>query len=366
MQRNFTTAGVALPAALITSLALTACGGGSPDGDSSEGGSSEGAAAGDRQVVFSGYGGEYQSLFMEHVAKPFTEETGIEVVYDNTGANAEKYAAIRASGGAPGFDVSLLNDIHTVQEANESLLAKITAEEVPNIEGIYPQVAEAVGQYGVPIDLQYISLMYSDEDFQEPPTSWDVMWDPKYSDGAVLWNPTAGLGYYQILIAAKMAGGSPENVEPAWPLLEEMAASAAETPTTSSEVVPSIETGALSAFPYFDARADLYSQEYDYSFTIPEDDGTYGWISALGVPAKADNINEAYEFIDFWLRPEVQQEWVKAYKVGSPVDGLELPEEITSKHITSADWLDRVEFVDPRIIIENQDAWIKRWQGLFS
>lgn len=57
-------------------------------------------------LVVNTQGGEYQEIVERTVIKPFEKKFGVKVTHDPTGTAAEDYAKIRASRGAPGFDVA--------------------------------------------------------------------------------------------------------------------------------------------------------------------------------------------------------------------------------------------------------------------
>src|SRR3954470_6717659 len=89
----------------------------------------------DDTLVVNSFGGEYQELFETAVIRPFEKKFGVKVVHDATGTSSQDYAKIRASKGAPGFDVAAaLSPPEVVLGAKENLLEKLTEKEVPNIK----------------------------------------------------------------------------------------------------------------------------------------------------------------------------------------------------------------------------------------
>src|SRR4029077_3455435 len=76
-------------------------------------------------LVVNSFGGEYQELFESAVIQPFEKKFGVKVVHDPTGTSSQDYAKIRASKGAPGFDVAAaLSPPEVVLGAKEGLLEK--------------------------------------------------------------------------------------------------------------------------------------------------------------------------------------------------------------------------------------------------
>src|SRR5438105_2401233 len=84
-------------------------------------------------LVVNTQGGEYQEIIERTVIRPFEKRFGVKVTNDATGTAAEDYAKIRASRGAPGFDVAaVLTPVDVILGAKENLLEKLSEREVPN------------------------------------------------------------------------------------------------------------------------------------------------------------------------------------------------------------------------------------------
>lgn len=311
-------------------------------------------------LVVAGFAAEYEDLFKEVIAKPFTEETGIKIEYSSGSSASEYYAQIRASQGEPGFDAVVMTYPEVYQGAQDELLAPITEEEVPNLAGIPDTLRDVTQGVSIVQDVQYISMMYNKSAFPEPPTSWNDIWDPKYRSGALLFNPSNFVGVLQILVAAGLDGGDEDNVEPGFKRIAELAQYAAGTPTTSAEAVPFMEQGTATAFPYLDGRAAIYAQEYDYDYTIPKE-GTYASLGTLSLPTGATNKEAAYKLMDFWLRPEIQKKWAEAYNVGPSVTGIEFDPEFAEKHITTPEQLADLKIADAATILEKRSDWSQTW-----
>jgi putative spermidine/putrescine transport system substrate-binding protein len=338
---------------VLSATALVGCGG------SSTGGSS------DQTVVFLGYGGEYKGIFEKTVAEPFTRQTGIKVKYVAGGSATENYAAVRAAGGQTQFDVALVTYMELWQGAKDKLLTPVAAQQVPNLKKIYPAVAKTTSGVGIVQDIQQVVLMYDKKRFSTPPSSWSVMWDARYRKGTIVWNPTNSLGVLQLLTAAKLAGGSDGDVEPGWRKLGELTKDVAGTPTASSEAVPYMEKGTVSAFPYFDGRAAIYAGTTHYDYVTPKE-GTYGLLGATGVPVGARHKKAAFALLDFWLGTKIQEQWAQAYHVGPSVSGTTLPPDFAKHHIVGERQLASVAIADPNTVSKHRGEWLQRWQELFS
>lgn len=311
-------------------------------------------------LVVEGYGAEYQPLFEEKVAKPFTEQTGIQVRFTAGGSASERYAAIRASNGNPGFDVGVMTGLELYQGSRDKLLSPITPEQVPNIAKLAPKLQ--AGTYGVGAiqDVQQVVLMYNKKSFPQPPTSWSAMWDPRYRSGALIFDPGNIIGVYAMLSAAELDGGGINDTGPGFARIAELAKYALATPKASAEAVPFMTKGTATAFPYLDGRAAIYAKTTNFDYTVPRE-GTYASLGSLAVPVGAEHKEAAYRFIDYWLSAEVQQRWALAYNVGPAITGLQFPAEFAAKHITTPAQLDKLKIADPATVMKNRTAWGQEW-----
>ena len=339
-----------LTAAVVGASLLSAC------ADTSDGASSGEAET----VVVGGYPAEYEEVFMDVIAKPFTEKTGIKVEYSSGPSASEYYAQTRASRGEPGWDVAVGTQFEVFQGAKDGLLAPVTEKEVPNLAGMPDVLREATHGVGIIQDVQYVAMMYSKKAFPEAPTSWEAMWDPKYRSGALIFNPANLVGVFQLLIAAKLEGGGAEDIDPGFKRITELAKYAAGTPTASAEAVPFMDQGTATAFPYLDGRAAIYAATTDYDYTLPEE-GSFASLGTLSIPSGAANKEAAYELMNFWLDPEVQRAWAEAYNVGPAVTGLEFDPEFAEKHVTTPEKLEQLELIDPQSLADNRSDWSQRW-----
>ncbi|WP_162181244.1 extracellular solute-binding protein [Rhodococcus wratislaviensis] len=311
-------------------------------------------------VLVEGFGAEYQDLFEEQIAKPFTEATGIQVKYSAGGSGAEQYAAIRASNGDPGFDLAVMTSLELYQGSRDEMLTPVTPQQVPNMARLPQKLLNNTYGVGAIQDIQQVVLMYNRTTFPQPPTSWEVQWDPEYRSGALIFNPANILGVYALLNAAELDGGGIDDIDPGFARTAELAKYALATPTRSAEAVPFMAKETATAFPYLDGRAAIYSQTNNYDFTVPHE-GTYASLGSLGIPVGAAHKDSAYKLIDYWLSDEVQQRWALKYNVGPAITGLQFSPDFAAKHITTPEALEEIKIADAATVVKNRTEWSQQW-----
>lgn len=324
-------------------------------------------------VVVNAYGGEFQDVFLSTVVRPFEQKFGVRVTYDDAGTASEDYARIRASRGAPGFDVAAeLTPPEIILGARERLLEPITEREVPNLRHVWSKSRDVIPNTGIVHTYQYTALIWNKQHIAKP-ESWEDYWSPgrKYGDmirGHVInFNPGNLLSVYALIMAAKLGGGGVDNMEPAWERLRAQKSWVGTVVTTSAQAAPYFENGQVWIAPYWSARSVFYRDAgHPIDLTIPKE-GTIGLANCAGVPVGARNKRLAYEFLNFRLDRDVQRAFSLAYKSspGRP-DISDWPAEFASAQITTEAQMRDVEFPDSAVIAQRRRDWTLRWQEIMA
>jgi putative spermidine/putrescine transport system substrate-binding protein len=330
------------------------------------------ARAAERLVVNT-QGGEYQQIVEDTVLNPFAKKFGVEVVNDPTGTAAQDYAKIRASRGAPGFDVSAaLTPPEIILGAKEGLFEKISEREVPNVKYVWEKANSLIPPYGIAHTFMFGALIYN-KDKVEKPSSWADYWKPgeRYGDKIkghlIAFHPANLLSVYALIHAAELAGGSAMNLDPAWAVLKAQKPYVGPVVTGSAEAVPHFENGDVWVAPYWSSRTGYYIERgLPFGMVIPKE-GVNGVADCAAVPVGASNKKLAYEFLNFRLDPDVQRAFSLAYH-SSPArsDMGDWPKAFAEVQIVSKEQMDRLQFPDSDAISAKRRDWTLRWQEVMG
>jgi len=324
-------------------------------------------------LIVNTQGGEYQEIVETTVIRPFEQRFGVKVIHDPTGTASQDYARIRASRGAPGFDVAgLLTPPEMILGARENLLERITEREVPNLRHIWSVWTRVIPSVGIAHTLQYAAMIYN-RDKLERPNSWRDYWEParRYGErirGHVInYNPTNLLSVYALIHAAQLGGGGVDNMEPAWQLLRAQKPYVGVVVTGSTEAVPHFENGEVWISPYWSARSGYYiARGLPFDMVIPAE-GVIGLFDCAAVPVGARNKRLAYEFLNFRLDREVQRAFSLAY-FSSPGRGdiADWPEPFAKTQVVTDGQIANVQFPDSEVIGQRRRDWTLRWQEVMA
>ena len=140
----------------------------------------------EKQVIVYNWG-EYLD---PEVLDLFTEETGIQVIYEEFETNEIMYPKILS--GAIAYDVVCPSDYMIQRMRENNLLAEINWDNVPNLKNIDPtyleqsQSFDPENKYSVPYCVGTVGILYNKTMVDDPVDSWDILWNPKYADSILM------------------------------------------------------------------------------------------------------------------------------------------------------------------------------------
>jgi spermidine/putrescine transport system substrate-binding protein len=330
------------------------------------------ARAQDQQLTFLTY-----AVYSDpRLVDAFTEQSGVKIVPENYGELDEMVTKLRARE-SEGYDVVSVASNLTKQLFSEGLLMPIDTSRIPNWANLDPAFGSAgyvqTGTEGEVIGVPTVwgpeGLIYRTDLVDEPVDSWAVLWNEAYSGQL----SAIDYGYEMILIAALYLGYQEElKADPIVFSDEQFAtikqalidqkqllnkywsdASEAEAGLASGETVATI--GRILF------QVDLEKENIPVQLVSPKE-GTQGWSTSTCIAAKTQNVDAAYDFLNYVISPDYGMPL--ADNMGYPSSSSEvldaLPEEVRA----------RMTFNDPEIV-QSMIWWQaagdeQRWNDLWN
>ena len=243
------------------------------------------------------------------VIEMFKEETGIEVIYDEFETNEIMYAKIAADPSA--YDVICPSDYMIAKLIQLDMLEPINLDDMPNardnIGEQYYRASELFdpgNQYAVPYFWGTVGILYNTTMVDDPVTSWDILWNPKYK-GEILMQDSIRDAF---MVPLARRGFSINTTDP-----EEIAIATQDlidqAPLVQAYVVDQVKDkmiGNEAALSVCYSGETLFAQWEipDLEYVSPEE-GSEMWIDAWVVTKGARNMENALKWIDFLSRPEI-------------------------------------------------------------
>ncbi|MEM4437501.1 MAG: spermidine/putrescine ABC transporter substrate-binding protein [Pyrobaculum sp.] len=272
----------------------------------------------------------YSYFIDKDLIKEFEKEYGIRVIYNEFEDGAEAYAAL-LRGGA-GYDVVVVPDLYLKEVIAGGYVKKINHEKLSNIKNIDPAFFNNPNDPGLQYSIPYaygttgIAVNYYAAGADLPKIdSWSQLFDfdlLRRVDRKVAMLEE----FSEPVMAAKYALGidpddwSVEAVNKVIDLLKRQK-EFIKGYLGASTIVPALAAGELwisqiwsgdaisSRELFIDTFGAQHVDKFVYTFPKPS---THMWVDFMVIPKDARNIEAAYLFIDYLLRPENSARIVKA------------------------------------------------------
>jgi spermidine/putrescine transport system substrate-binding protein len=258
----------------------------------------------DERVVLNVYNwGDYID---ESVIQEFEEKYNIRVNYDTFSTNEDMYVKIKA-GGAD-YDVLFPSDYMIERMIKEDMLHKLDFDNIPNykyIEGQFKNLEyDPQNEYSVPYMWGTVGILYNKTMVEEPVTSWQILWDQKYSKQILMLDSQRD----SIGVALKMLGYDMNTRD-----LDELEAAKQalieQKPLVLAYVGDDVKDKMIAgeaalAVVWSGDAVYMKWENPDLEYVIPQE-GSNLWVDAMVIPKTSKNKAEAELFINFMCDPEI-------------------------------------------------------------
>ncbi|WP_163270130.1 polyamine ABC transporter substrate-binding protein [Chelativorans alearense] len=260
----------------------------------------------------------------ESILEDFTAETGIEVVYDVFDSN--EILETKLLAGGTGYDVVVPSAEFLGRQIEAGVFQKLDKSKLTNIDNLWDMIAERTEKYD-PENAYSVNYMWGTTGIgynvakveealgTDTIDSWEVIFDPdtisKLGDcGIHMLNAPAEM----VRAALNHLGLDPDSRDPAdLEKAEELLLSIRPYVRKfhSSEYINALANGDIClavgwSGDIFQARdrAAEADQGVEIAYAIPKE-GAQMWFDQMAIPADAQHVEEAHEFINYIMRPEV-------------------------------------------------------------
>lgn len=306
----------------------------------------------------------YQN-FLRKVIPDFEKETGIKVKNLGGYSKDDEWWAKLQVGESFDFIIPGGNRVETAITAG--LLQPLDLSKLPNYQNLeervqnIPEFMSAGKHYVVPFTQVIYSLFYNTNQFSQPPESWKVCWDEKYK-GKITMNDRAR---QTIAIASLILGDDPNNPtkwEETKKLLLEQKPLVLKYWTDHQATMEMLARQEAWIGMFTDGRTRMAKQMgAPVAVHIPNE-GAMMLIDSFAIPSTAKNVEEAYTFINFLLKPEsaLLEMELMHYDSMNKLARAELSEERKqSFNLSNIDKLVLLKDVSPALKQRLDELWLE-------
>ncbi|HEX6506923.1 MAG TPA: ABC transporter substrate-binding protein [Chloroflexota bacterium] len=299
--------------------------------------------------------------------KPFEKQTGCTIHSTYAGSSNEMFAKFRSGGGTT-YDLVSASGDASLRFIRAGVVQPVDVSKVPNWKDLAPQLKSPPHNtvngkhYGVSFMWGPDVLIYNTKDFKTAPTSWSVLYNPKYkgkitipdnpeqiADAAVYlhYKHPYSLTDAQLSKIKTVLQQQRLLVRHYWALAGDF-----ESLFKNHEVI----LGA--GWPLM--TNDLKAAGAPVAETIPRE-GATGWADTWMLSARSKHSACAYAWMNYALSPAVQKQ-VVAVTNYSPANvktaKLLGPAKSKALHITDTRYFDTIQFWQSP---PNFDKWVTLW-----
>ena len=251
----------------------------------------------------------YGKYIDSDVLDTFEKETGIKVEYEEYENPEEMYTKYKA--GSIDYDLICTSDYMVQKLIGENEVQKIDFSKIPNYKNIdstyldFSKAFDPENKYTIPYFFGTVGILYNSKmvDASEV-TSWNVLWDKKYSGQIIMENSVRD----SFMVPLKKLGYSlnttDENqLDEALDLLVDQKPLVYAYYVDESGDAMVAENAAL-ALVYSGEAAYAESLNDDLNYYVP-DEGSNMWIDSWFIPKTCKNSTNAEKFLDFLCREDI-------------------------------------------------------------
>jgi putative spermidine/putrescine transport system substrate-binding protein len=311
-----------------------------------------------QSLVVNTYGGRYEEFMRSTIIPGFESESGAKLEVA-VGLGKEWLAQLRAAGpDNPPYDVLMTNEAWASIERAEGFFEPLPLEKVPNLADLYP-VARLPEDNGVIAILQPIGLAYRTDMVETPPGSWQDLWKEEYRGKLGLYTITNSAGMMFLLMMGRIYGGSQDDVDVAFEKIEQLQPFAQVDFSGTMEI--QLTRGEVAIAPLdFPAVARLKEGGAPIEVAAPEE-GMFMFEQVFNMLKGSQSKELGYQWIDYNLRPDVQEQWVREFYISPANTKVEVPADLAPLIPISGERTQEIVTFDWTRANEQRDAIIERW-----
>lgn len=313
----------------------------------------------------------------------FEKEFNVKMRYDTFDSNEVLHAKLVA--GKTGYDIVVPSSNWAAVQARGGLLTKIDKSKLPNYANLDPLIMERLAQldpgnqYLIPWYWGYTTVGINVDkvkkalgDLPMPDDAWALVFDPKYASRlkscgvSFLDSGTDLMEAMFVYLGIPLTTNSSSDFQRAWAELQKVRSSV--TLFSSSGYINDLASGSLcvslgwsSDMNIARARAAEAKNGNVIQVLVPKK-GAVLFYDTMVIPNDAANVENAYRFINYRLRPDVAAGDTNAVQYPAPVLGAERfvrPEVVNNKTVyLSAEDMARMQ--SPRLYNNDQRRLVTR------
>lgn len=236
----------------------------------------------------------------------FEEESGYTVIYETFDSN-EAMMMKMAQGGTT-YDIVIPSEYAVEMMIEMDMLQPIDYSQVPNAQYIDEDFMDLPfdpgNVYSVPYFWGTVGIVYNPEMLGgDEIDSWNDLWNPEYENSILLVDGSREvMGFALNSLGYSLNDTDPDHLIEAKEKLDELMPNVKAI--VGDEIMMMMQNNeAPIAVTWSGTAQEIMWENEDMTYVIPSE-GSNLWLDNMCIPANAENVEGAHEFINFMCDPE--------------------------------------------------------------
>lgn len=264
----------------------------------------------------------------QDVLDNFTKETGIKVVYSTFESNEAMYAKVKLLRGKS-YDVVVPSGYFVDLMRRDKLIRELDHTKLSNFGALDPKLLnqeyDPGNKYSVPYMWGAVGLAYNSKHIPKGSlTRWNQLLTPEFKGKIILTDDLRdAFGLALRATGHSVNATDPKAITDSYDFLAKLKPSVRVFDVTA--IKQALISEEVWVGPIWNGDFLVAKEENEaLDFVFPEE-GAVLWADCFVIPSGAENVENAYAFINYMLRPEVAVRCIEEYKYSSPnLKSLEL------------------------------------------
>ncbi|MEE1444723.1 MAG: spermidine/putrescine ABC transporter substrate-binding protein [Blautia sp.] len=289
----------------------------------------------------------WEGLFPQEVLDSFEEEKGIKIISSNFDSNETMLEKVQQSDGKD-YDLVIGDDYIIEQVVNSGLAKELDKAKLTNYGNINPlyqsQFYDPDNKYTIPHGAGIPLIVYDPEQVDFEIKGYRDLWNPELEDKiATIASYRAIEGMVLLTMGKSMNEEDPAVIKEAGEKLKELAPNIRMIQDTNTQNAL-LNGEAAVGILYTSQVIAALAENPDLKVVYPEEGLGFG-IMNFYIPKNAPDTEEAYEFLDYILEPEVAAEcfnFLGYYCTNKAADELVNPDLVVPDSVTKGEIIQNV------------------------
>lgn len=311
------------------------------------------------------WGGAFAQAIREVLIPDFEKDHSVKVNLQE-GLSQDWMAKVRAQKSKPEITVMGVDDADPPTLVPEGLIVKLTPQDIPSLNDVYPQFIIADG-HSVGIAVGWLAPHYNTERIKTPPTSYGDFWNPAYKGRVVIYSMKPSTSSIPFLVAAsalatgKSLKDAQYDIDPGFAKIKELKPNLHSMTDQSLTILPLMVQGEVWMFTFPSRIAGPFVAKGAPIARAEPKEGPFLAMNVVTLVANSPMQDLGKDFINRLLSEKVQLEMTKRAFTGPVNRKVQVPADLRKLVPSGPDDVAKMLLLDWAHINKNKAAWIDRW-----